>query len=178
MFTGRRNRSSWLPFISKCSRGVQNVSHAKYKGMDIGLYVITTIIIIIIIIIIINCGGQWAIIWPVKVGATSGSRLGKGKVRPKTAHEGSEGEQRYSSTLSLISALKGALKGVGGQRHAPAALPPGNTRYTLYRKMGGPHGRSWQVGNISVPPGFDHRTVQPVASRYTDYVIPAHIPSG
>ena len=27
---------------------------------------------------------------------------------------------------------------------------------------------------ISPPPGFDPRTVQPVASSYTDYAIPAH----
>jgi hypothetical protein len=27
---------------------------------------------------------------------------------------------------------------------------------------------------ISPPPGFDPRTVQPVASRFTDYAIPAH----
>jgi hypothetical protein len=27
---------------------------------------------------------------------------------------------------------------VGGQRHAPAALPPGKTRYPLYRRLGGP----------------------------------------
>jgi hypothetical protein len=27
---------------------------------------------------------------------------------------------------------------------------------------------------ISPPSGFDPRTVQPVASRYTDYAIPAH----
>ena len=31
---------------------------------------------------------------------------------------------------------------VGGQRHAPAALTPGKTRYSLYRRMGGPQGRS------------------------------------
>ena len=53
--------------------------------------------------------------------------LGKCKVHPITGHEGPEGEQTYSSTLSLNS----ALDGVGGQRHAPAALPPGKTRYTL-----------------------------------------------
>ena len=47
---------------------------------------------------------------------------GKGKVHPGTGHECSEGERRYSSTLSLTSALDGA----GGQHHAPAALPPGN----------------------------------------------------
>jgi hypothetical protein len=30
--------------------------------------------------------------------------------------------------------------GVGGQRHAPAALPPRITRYPLYRRLGGPQG--------------------------------------
>jgi hypothetical protein len=58
--------------------------------------------------------------------------------------------------------------GVGGQHHAPAALPPGMTRYQLYRRLGRPQGRSGQVLKISPPPGFDPRTVQPVASRYTD----------
>ena len=45
---------------------------------------------------------------------------GKGKVHHRTGQEGPAGELRYSSTLSLSS----ALDGVGGQRHAPAALPP------------------------------------------------------
>ena len=62
--------------------------------------------------------------------------------------------------------------GVGGQHHAPAALPPGKTRYPLYRRLGGPQGRSGRVRKISPPPGFDPRTVQPVASRYTDWAIP------
>ena len=56
--------------------------------------------------------------------------------------------------------------GMGGQRHAPATLPPGNTRYPLYRRLGGPQGRSGRARKISPPPGFDPRTVQPVASRY------------
>ena len=47
---------------------------------------------------------------------------------------------------------------------------PGKTRYPLYRKLGGHQGRSGQVRKISPPPpGFDPRTVHPVASRYTDY---------
>jgi len=33
----------------------------------------------------------------------------------------------------------------------------------------GPRARSGQTRNILPPPGFDPRTVQPVASRYTDY---------
>ena len=63
---------------------------------------------------------------------------------------------------------------VGGQRHAPAALHPGETREPLYRRLGGTQGRSGQVRKISPPQGFDPRTVQPVASRYTDWAIPAH----
>jgi hypothetical protein len=63
--------------------------------------------------------------------------------------------------------------GVGGQRHAPAALPSGMTRYTLYRRLSRPLGQSKRVLKISPPPGFDPRTVQLVASRYTDYAIPA-----
>ena len=53
---------------------------------------------------------------------------------------------------------------MGGQRHAPAALPLEQTRYPLYRKLGGPQDRSGRVRNISPPPGFDPQTVQPVAS--------------
>ena len=64
---------------------------------------------------------------------------------------------------------------MGGQRHAPAALPPGKTQYPLYRRLGGPQGRSGRVRKISPPQGFDPRTVQPEASRYTDWAIPAHI---
>jgi len=73
---------------------------------------------------------------------------------PIIRHEGPEVEQRYSFTLSLTS----ALDGVGGQRHALAALPPEKTRYPLYRGLGGPQGRSGRVRN-SPPPGFDPRTL-------------------
>ena len=66
----------------------------------------------------------------------------------------------YSSTLSLTS----ALDGLGGQLHAPVALPPEKTRYPLYRRLGGPQGRSGWVGKTSPPPRSDPRTFQPVAS--------------
>jgi len=48
----------------------------------------------------------------------------------------------YISTLSLTSA-------VGGQRHAPAALPLEKTQYPLYRKLGGP--QVW-VGTENLTP--------------------------
>jgi hypothetical protein len=57
---------------------------------------------------------------------------------------------------------------VGGQLHAPAALFPGMTRYPMYRRLGRPQGRSGRVLKISPPLGFDPRTVQLVASSYTD----------
>jgi hypothetical protein len=64
--------------------------------------------------------------------------------------------------------------GVGGQRHAPAALPPEKTRYPLYRILSGPQRRSGHARKISPLSGFDPRIVQPVAIRYTDCAKPAH----
>ena len=42
--------------------------------------------------------------------------------------------QRYISSLSLTS----ALKGLGGQHHAPTALTLRMTRHTIQRRLGGP----------------------------------------
>jgi len=75
------------------------------------------------------------------------------------------GEQKYSSILSLTSALDGE----GGPRHAPAALPLGKRADT--HCTGGWVGLRTSLdgcGKSRPPPGFDPRTVQPVASRYTD----------
>jgi hypothetical protein len=56
------------------------------------------------------------------------------KVHPRTGYGGPAGEYKYNPTLSLTS----ALGGVGGQNHAPVALPPGKTRYPLCRRLVGP----------------------------------------
>ena len=58
------------------------------------------------------------------------------KVHAITGHW-PERKKRYSSTLSLSSALYGA----SGQRHGPVALPPGKTRYPLYMRQSGPRSR-------------------------------------
>ena len=64
--------------------------------------------------------------------------------------------------------------GLGGQRHSPAALPPGKKPGT---HCGWAPGPVWAgAENFALPPGFDPRTVQPVASRYTNYAIPARNP--
>jgi hypothetical protein len=39
------------------------------------------------------------------------------------------------------------------------------------QEAGWPQGRSGRVWKISPPAEFDPRTVQPVASRYTDYAV-------
>ena len=72
----------------------------------------------------------------------------------------------YSSALSLTSALDGEM----GPR-------------PFYHRERDPVFNVQQAGlasgpvrteeKISPPPGFDARTTQPVASRYTNYVIPA-----
>jgi len=47
-------------------------------------------------------------------------------------------------------------------------LPPGNTRYPFYRRLGVPQSRSGRAENL-VPTGIRSRTMQPVVSRYTDW---------
>jgi len=47
-------------------------------------------------------------------------------------------------------------------------LTPGKNRYLLYRRLGGPQGRSGRTENL-VPTGIRSRTVQLVVSRYTDW---------
>ena len=91
---------------------------------------------------------------------------GKSKVHLRTGHDGTEG---YASIVSLTS----ALVGVGGQRDAPAAFP--RERPGAHMRLAGSHGRSGRVRKISPTPGFDPRTVQPVASRYTDWAIPDYL---
>ena len=94
----------------------------------------------------------------------------KRKVHPVTGHKRPDGEERYSSTLSLTS----ALDGVDCQRHAVAALPLGMVQYPLYRRLGGPQGQSGWLLIILPLLGFDPWTVQPVASCCINYAIPAH----
>ena len=71
------------------------------------------------------------------------------------SHEGPEVEKMYSCPLSLTS----GLYGVGGQRHAPAASPPGKARHPVYRRLGWPQDLSERVRKISPLLVFDPRTV-------------------
>ena len=63
---------------------------------------------------------------------------------------------------------------MGGQHHALAGLSPGKEILCpLYRRLSGTRGQSGRVRQILSSPGLEPHTVQPVASRYTDYTIPA-----
>ena len=64
---------------------------------------------------------------------------GKGKVHPRTGYEG---------PVYFFLSLTSALDGVDGNRHAPAALLPGKTRYPLCGRLGGLQGRAGQVRKI------------------------------
>jgi len=78
--------------------------------------------------------------------------------------EGPQGKQKYSSTISLTS----ALDGVGGQLHAKTTLTPEKRPGTYC--TGGWVGPRASLGwrRVSSPSGLDFRIVQLGASRYTD----------
>ena len=75
---------------------------------------------------------------------------------------------RVSRGIALLfSMIFGTRWGWGFSPTSRPPLPPGKTRYPLYRRLGGPQGRAGRVKNL-VPTGIRSRTVQPVVSRYID----------
>jgi hypothetical protein len=94
----------------------------------------------------------------VKCTLVQALRLCKGR----TAHRASRG-------IVLPFLNHGTRRGEGSASRPGRSLPPEKTRYPMYSRLGEPRGRSGQLRKIWPPPGFDPRTVQPVASRYTDW---------
>jgi hypothetical protein len=89
-----------------------------------------------------------------------------------TAHRGSRG-------IALPFLDHGTRRGWGVSVTSRPLFTPGKDPVPLYRGLGGPQGRSGQVQKISPPLGFNRRTVQPIASRYTDYATrPTEIQCG
>ena len=91
-----------------------------------------------------------------------------GRFHPFTGHDGPQGEQRYSSTLFQTSALEG---GEGSASRPGSILPPGKTRYPLYRRLSRPQGWSGQVRKIS-----PHRDSIPGPSSPQAVAIPTTLP--
>ena len=79
----------------------------------------------------------------VKVALVQALRLCTGR----TAHRGSRG-------IALPFHDHGTRRGEGSASRSDRSLPPGKTRYPLYRRLGGPQGRSGQVRKISPQTGF------------------------
>jgi hypothetical protein len=55
----------------------------------------------------------------------------------------------------LYSSVTSALEGVGGQHHAPAALPPGKDPVPIEQEAWWAPRPVWTWEKISPPPGFD-----------------------
>jgi hypothetical protein len=64
---------------------------------------------------------------------------------------------------------------VCGQHHAAAAFTPGKDPVPVVQEAGWAPEPVWIGAENLAPPGFDPRSFQPVASRYTDYAIPSPI---
>ena len=82
-----------------------------------------------------------------------------------TGHTASWG----SRGIALLFHDHGTRRGWGISVTPRPIFTPGRTRHPLYRMLDGPQSLSEQEWKISPPPAFDPRTVQPVASRYTDW---------
>ena len=81
-------------------------------------------------------------------------------LQTRTGHEGPEGELRYSSTLSLTSALE-----LGGWLTPhPGRFTPGKDPLPIVQEAGWASGLAGRVGKISPSPGFD-LSDRPVRSK-------------
>ena len=82
--------------------------------------------------------------------------------------------QRCSTGITLLLLNLGARWG-WMLTATPLPLYLGQeTRYPLYKRLGGPQVQSGRMRKILPPPWFDLRTVQRLARRYTDSNAPVH----
>jgi len=80
----------------------------------------------------------------------------------RMAHRGSGG-------IALVFLDHGTRRGWAVSFTPRPLFNPGKTWYQLYRRLGGPQGRSGQVRKISPTPASDLWTFQPVAIRCTNW---------
>jgi len=81
--------------------------------------------------------------------------------------------QSMGRGIALLFHDRGTRRGwVVSSTPRPHFTPRGKTRYPLYRRLGGPQGRSGRA-EILVSIGIRSRTIQPVVSRYTDWATRA-----
>jgi hypothetical protein len=91
------------------------------------------------------------------------------KVHPRTGMKA----QRWSRGIALLFLSPRRKMGVGDQCQTPGVLPPEDP-IPIVGGWVGPKAGLNGCGKSRPPQWFDSRTVQPVASRCTDYAISAH----
>ena len=91
----------------------------------------------------------------------------KRKVKVKWSRYSPGVAQRVGRDIALLFHDRGSRRGEWSAARPGRTLPPGKKRCPIYRRLGGPQGRSGRAGNL-VPTGIRSRTVQPVVSLYTD----------
>jgi len=69
--------------------------------------------------------------------------------------------------IALLFHDRGNRRGEWSAARPGRTLHPGKSRYPLYRRLGGPQGRSGRAENF-VPKGIRSRTLKPVVSHYID----------
>jgi hypothetical protein len=86
------------------------------------------------------------------------------------AHRGSRG-------IALLFYDNGTRRGWGVSVTPRPLFNPGKDPVSIAEEAGWAPGPVWKdAENLAPPPGFDPRTVQPVASRYTDWATqPTHL---
>ena len=81
----------------------------------------------------------------------------------RTSHRGSRG-------IALLFHDHGTRRGWGDSVTPLSLFTPGKNPVSIVQEAGWAPGPVWTgAENLAPPPGFDPRTVRPVASRYTDY---------
>jgi hypothetical protein len=82
---------------------------------------------------------------------------------PPNRPEGPDGVEVWH-----FSFLTSVLEGRGWSGPRPGRFTPWKDPVHIVQGLGGPQRWSGRVRKISPPPGFDPRTVQPIASRYNN----------
>jgi hypothetical protein len=91
--------------------------------------------------------------------------MGEPRDRPRRTHKVSGG---IAQLFLNLCTRRGC-----GQHHAPAAFTPGIDLVLIVQEAWWAPKPVWIGAENLAPPRFDPRIFQPVASRYTDYAIPA-----
>jgi hypothetical protein len=90
------------------------------------------------------------------------------KVKVKVYRNTLESQEGGVVKVQLYSFLTSALEGGGWSSPRPGRFTPGKDPVPIVQEAGWAPGPVWTWRKISLPQGFDPRTVQPVASFYTD----------